>query len=244
MALTQRITDLEQLQTQRIGYMAVSLTNYDSDLEPAVAEGSVLEIAGALFEAAANEPIAGWGPIGNSTDVYIKINAATLCAEFTTTPPTWSTSKQGWYDALHRYLAKLHKDAGGLYTLKRIVHQRGYVELTDLLANSIITTPKVATGAITKEKMSFVFTGEEVAPVLGAGSSALVPAGRHWIGILTGDVTTTAPVVEMFRTAAWYATNLSFTAKNVYIQVISDGTNVRIRNADSVAHGFGGHLIG
>jgi len=121
MALTLRVTDIEQLQAQRIGYMAVSLTEYDSDLEPEIAEGSVLEIGGAVYEAAADEPITGWGGIGNSNDVYILIDAGTLGAVFTLVAPTWSTTKQGWYDGLDRYVAKLYKDAGGDYTLKRIM---------------------------------------------------------------------------------------------------------------------------
>jgi len=120
MALVQKTTDIQQLQTQRIGYMAVSLTEYDSDLEPAVAEGSVLEIAGALFEAAADEPITGWGAIGNNNDVYVKINAGTLGAEFTLVAPTWSTTKQGWYDGLDRYVGGLRKDAAGAYAFKQV----------------------------------------------------------------------------------------------------------------------------
>jgi len=121
MALTLRVTDIEQLQAQRIGYMAVSLTEYDTDAEPEIAEGSVLEIGGAVYEAAADEPITGWGGIGNSNDVYILIDAGTLGAVFTLVAPTWSTTKQGWYDGLDRYVAKLYKDAGGDYTLKRIM---------------------------------------------------------------------------------------------------------------------------
>lgn len=125
MSLTQVTTDINQLQKQRFGYMAVSLTNYDNDNEPQIAQGSKLEIGGALYEAEANESITGWGGIGASNTVYIKVVAATATVEFTTDAPTWSTSKQGYYGTggavLDRYIAGLYKDAGGDYTYKKML---------------------------------------------------------------------------------------------------------------------------
>ncbi len=109
------------------GLLALSLTEYGTDLECKIAAGSTLEIAGALFEFPALESITGWGGIGINNDVYVKLVVAgtSVTAEFTTTAPTWSDSKQGWYGtagaALHRYVAKLHKDGSGNYTKKHLL---------------------------------------------------------------------------------------------------------------------------
>jgi hypothetical protein len=111
-----------QIDKQRLGYLAISLTNYNADTEPQLAAASKVEIGGALFEFTAAESITGWAGIGNNNGAYIKLVVAgtAVTAAFTTTAPTWSTSKQGWYDGLDRYVAKLRKDGSGNYTEKRI----------------------------------------------------------------------------------------------------------------------------
>ncbi len=112
-----------QIERQRLGYQAISLTEYDTTLEPKICAGSKVEIAGALYEFAALESITGWGAIAVSSDVYIKLVVAVeaVTAEFTTTAPTWSTSKQGWYDGLDRYVFRLYKDAAGNYVQKSML---------------------------------------------------------------------------------------------------------------------------
>lgn len=122
MSLSQVTVYANQIAKQRLGYQAISLTNYDNDLEPQIAAGSKVEIGSALFEAAANESITGWGAIGNNSDAYIKliVSGATATAAFTTTAPTWSTSKQGWYVGNDRYIGGLYKDGSGNYTKKYI----------------------------------------------------------------------------------------------------------------------------
>ncbi|HUT86626.1 MAG TPA: hypothetical protein VMX15_00880 [Candidatus Heimdallarchaeota archaeon] len=212
MALTQRITDLEQLQTQRIGYMAVSLTNYDNDLEPEIAEGSVLEIGGAVYEAAADEPITGWGGIGNSNDVYILIDAGTLGAVFTLVAPTWSTTKQGWYDGLDRYVGKLYKDGAGAYTLKRVPYPRrvAAIRVAEELASDVVemakikdlavTTGKIADAAVTAAKIADgVVNKNKLGPWAAPGSSGALGVGEVWgtvEGILCGSVTAGSIVLD------------------------------------------------
>ena len=119
-----------QIDKQRLGYLGLSLTNYDADTEPQIAAGSKVEIASALFEFTAAESITGWGGIGASSRVYVKLVVAgtAVTAAFTTTAPTWSTSKQGWYGtggaALDRYVAMLWKDAAGNYSFKEVLGDR------------------------------------------------------------------------------------------------------------------------
>ena len=127
MALAQEIIALSQIEKQRRGYLQLSLTNFDNLLEPEIAAGSRAEVADSLFYAAGNEAILNWAGIAVSNDVYIKLVPAgatpdTCTAEFTTTAPTWSDTKQGFYgvgaSANHRYIGGLYKDAAGAYTEK------------------------------------------------------------------------------------------------------------------------------
>jgi hypothetical protein len=74
------------------------LTNWLTGNKPAIADGSVIEIDGAIFEAQADEVIPN--PSGLTTGrIFIKItpngNAAT--AKFVNDTPVWDNGKQGWY---------------------------------------------------------------------------------------------------------------------------------------------------
>lgn len=130
MAGSQVTIAASQLETQRLGYQAISLTNFDNDSEPQIAAGSPVEVAGALFEFPANESISGWGSIGTENNVYIKlvVSGTSVTAEFTTTAPTWSESKQGYYVSLARYIGGLYKDASGNYPRKYLYQGRKVIQ--------------------------------------------------------------------------------------------------------------------
>ncbi len=117
MAGAQVIIMANQVEDQRLGFQAISLTHYDDNLEPQIAAGSVVEIGGALFEFSALESITGWSGISNNSDVYIKltVSGVSVTASFTTTAPTWDTAKQGWYSGTERYIGGLRKDGSGNY---------------------------------------------------------------------------------------------------------------------------------
>lgn len=115
------------IEGQRLGYQAISLTEFASDtLECQIAAGSKVEIEGALFSFNSNENITGWSGIAVSNNVYIKltVSGASATASFTTTAPTWSTSKQGWYDGSDRYIGGLYKDASGNYARKWLYEEK------------------------------------------------------------------------------------------------------------------------
>jgi len=84
------------LDAQRIGYHALTLTEYDTTTKPAIAAGSKVEINGALFKFDSEDAISGSPSDG---DVYILLTPSgdSVTASFTNTAPTWSDSKQGWY---------------------------------------------------------------------------------------------------------------------------------------------------
>jgi hypothetical protein len=108
--------------TQRIGFHSVSLTEYDTTTKPEIAAGSKIEVNGGLYKFDSNEAITGTPADGT---VYVKVIAAdsSITAEFTATAPTWSDSKQGWYGTAgasnHRYLNFAMTKSGSNYSDKR-----------------------------------------------------------------------------------------------------------------------------
>ena len=117
--IVQRDTQLER---QRAGFIALSLTNFTNDDEPTISAGSVVEISGSLYSVTSNQSITGWGAIANG-QVWVKLapdGTNPFTAEYTSTAPTWFDSKQGWYDdtGTDRYVAGLTKTGVSGYAAK------------------------------------------------------------------------------------------------------------------------------
>jgi hypothetical protein len=111
-----------QVEAQRFGYQAISLTHMTDGVAPEVAQGSMIEIGGALFEATGNDAIAGLAGIANSSAVYLKyaVTGTSAAASATIVAPTWDTNRQGWYDGDDRYFGGLYKDGSGNYIAKSV----------------------------------------------------------------------------------------------------------------------------
>ena len=123
--IVQRDTQLER---QRAGFIALSLTNFTNDDEPTIAAGSVVEISGSLYSVTSNQSITGWAGIGNGP-VWVKLvpdGTNPFTAEYTSTAPTWFDSKQGWYDGTgtDRYVAGLTKTGASGYAGKFLMIPR------------------------------------------------------------------------------------------------------------------------
>jgi hypothetical protein len=205
MAGSQVTIPINAIEKQRVGYQAVSLSNFDNDSEPQVCAGSKIEIAGALFEFTGNESITGWGAIGINNDVYIKLVVAdtAVTAEFTTVAPTWSTTKQGWYHDLDRYIARLYKDGSGLYTRKRL-----------------LLFPQRE--RLTFHRITKSFTGGS--QVIPASGTWIIPEGLVQIVKAVDDG---VPRLELYISGAWRTTQ----AFQMVATVRSDGINMRLREA-------------
>ena len=108
---------LTTIEKQRKGFIALSLTNYDNNSEPAIEAGSYVEISGALYGFSSEEAINGTPSSGNTN--YMYIDTTDLKPYWTTTAPTWSADKNGWYDASEtdRYIGGCYYD-GTNYTGK------------------------------------------------------------------------------------------------------------------------------
>ncbi len=115
---------------QRVNRLALSLTNYDNTALPAIAAGSLAEVAGTWFKFTAEEAITGWAGVAVGL-AYIKLVPAgtdpdEVTAEFTDTAPAWSDAKQGWYGtggaSNHRYIGGLRKVDAATYSKKYLFH--------------------------------------------------------------------------------------------------------------------------
>jgi hypothetical protein len=85
------------------GFQALSLTEYTTSAAAAIAAGSIVEIAGAFFQFAADETPTGWTSIATGSTAYIALTASGTAgsqiveASYTATAPTWRDDHQGWY---------------------------------------------------------------------------------------------------------------------------------------------------
>ncbi len=192
---------------QRVTYQGLSLTNYDNTSLPAIAAGSLAEVAGALFKFASEEAITGWGAISNDTAAYIKLVPAgtdpdTVTAEFTDTAPTWSDAKQGWYGtggaANHRYVATLHRVDAATYSNKNLYEGRYGEKVID-------------------EKIIFSLTGS-LKSMAGA-EDWVVPRGIYTYVVKSSSTTS----LDVYVSGAWQRSNTSVRGG----MVMSDGVNVR-----------------
>jgi len=141
---------LTTIEKQRKGFIALSLTNYDNNSEPAIAAGGYIEISGALYGFTSEEAINGTPSSGNTN--YIYIDTTDLKPYWTTTAPTWSTDKNGWYDSTEtdRYIGGCYYD-GANYTGKW-VYTTGQLIRKDNIEDDAVSAEKISgltgTGAV------------------------------------------------------------------------------------------------
>ena len=109
-----------------LGFQAVSLTALATSAQSLIAAGSKVEIASAFFTFGSNEtPQAStWSAISTAATAYITLTPSgaagsqTCLAQYSSTAPTWSTSKQGWYASaasVTRYIGGVTKGSATSY---------------------------------------------------------------------------------------------------------------------------------
>ena len=181
------VTRLEEGQK---GYNGVTLTNFANDTtEPGIAQGSVIEIAGALYEFTGPEPetVASWGGVGNGTQAYIEITAggSTATAAWTTTPPSWDTDKQGFYrSSLVRTVGGSFKDGSGNATKKFLYSDPNLISLRKY-GNGSVEIPgalEVVTGGVTVGAGGLTVTADGL--TVTAGGLAVGAGGAEISGAL------------------------------------------------------------
>jgi hypothetical protein len=116
-----------QIDKERLGYQAISLTHYSDTAEPSIAAGSKVEVGGALYEFTIDEAGTGWAGVAISTQAYMSLVplGASISWVYTSVAPTWDTAKQGWYTGANRIFAKVYKDTAGTGYLGKLLLSSG-----------------------------------------------------------------------------------------------------------------------
>lgn len=100
-----------------VGFNAISLTNWDGGtLAPALAAGSMIEIAGSIANFPAQESI-----LGAATGVnylIFNVSGSTVTPAWSLTAPTWNAARNGWYAGSIRYSGHACYFSGGAYSEK------------------------------------------------------------------------------------------------------------------------------
>lgn len=244
-----------QLEKQRIGFIGLSIDEWDTGNEPEVQSGSKIEISGSLYEFTAAEdvdPDGNWAGIGNSTIVYGYCDANNLKLVLTTTAPTWIDTKNGYYDATetYRYYMRLYKDAAGDYTQKAIYLNR-YMLLTyqgiqlseGANADALIRFATDASILWDEGNDEFVIdknlNPSDLSvnllnfPSFAAGSEAML-AFATWTpdaGLYMMVFTTNFLELQIFVNGSWRTANDAGPGL-----IWCDGANVRVNNSDGAGH--------
>jgi hypothetical protein len=98
----------------RRGYLAASYTNFSGSAESALAAGSLVEVAGAVYSFTATAiDYTGAGSTNSDLYIYVKPDAAVSTASVVAwgSAPVWVDSKQGFYASA----ASTTRAVGGMY---------------------------------------------------------------------------------------------------------------------------------
>jgi len=121
-----------------LGYIQCSLTEWDTGTVPQLAAGSKVELNGSYYYAGSNQSISGTPSSDYINYIYLDATAYTL--SWSTTPPTWSDAKQGWYNGNDRCLGGCGYDGTNYYhkwiyddreKIKRFVIEIGVWNMVD-----------------------------------------------------------------------------------------------------------------
>lgn len=121
------------VQKIQAGFMRVSLTNFGNNSEPQVEAGSLLDVNGTVCVFSATESITGWSGISAGSEVYIYVveSTGTVTVEFSTTAPTYSAAKRGYYNGNNRCIGGLYKVSATKYAHKWMYPGNGEARIKD-----------------------------------------------------------------------------------------------------------------
>ena len=147
MAMAQIATSVSVISSGLKGYQAVSLTNFATSAQSVIASGSALEIANAFFLASSDTtPQAStWTAISTAATAYIKClpsgtaGSQVITAQYSSTAPTWSDSKQGWYASA----ASVTRYIGGVTKTSATQYNAAFILESDIQRNAPANTKRI-----------------------------------------------------------------------------------------------------
>ena len=177
---TADITSLmETIDATRTGYIALSLTEYDSTARPEIAGGSLVEVCGALFRFSTTESISTTGVTSTAAQMYyIKLvpTSSQCSAQFSTTASAWREDLQGYYHSTISnnrvigatyftgadYLSKAIYESQGV---QRFFVTSGYTTFTTSTTTAAESTITVNFDGITTSIQSVIFSGAYISDI-------------------------------------------------------------------------------
>lgn len=188
------------------GFMALSLTEYNTSAAAAIAAGSKVEIAGAFFQFPADETPTGWAAIVTATTAYIALTASgtagsqVVNAGYVSTAPTWRDDLQGWYASAAssvRIVASVYKAEATRYYPKFILSKMQDSKQKQIEVERINGTPSVET--------SMTIAGYPVSTVINTATSSTViyPIGTI-VSFASSTTTNIGNIITIMGSAGSY----------------------------------------
>jgi hypothetical protein len=205
------------LDDQRIGYHQLTLTEMYSTTIPQIAAGGRVEVGGALYKATADVDISGSVSSGTNY-IYLVPGTGVVTPTWTTTAPTWSDVKQGWYgtgaSASYRYLKfTIEYDNPDYYKYRDFFteYKNTYVEAfkssstsstSGVTLNPIIYDTEVADVKSEYDNSSGIFEAKESGIYLVSANM-----GYYWYTGTINNFTATMNVYKNLTTTIWAASH-------------------------------------
>ena len=237
-----------------------TLTNWDATTtKPAIAQGSIIEVGGSLYQADADTALTDEAGLIDGT-VHIKLVPAGGGASVVPTLtndviPAWDGNKAGWYDTDDKFLPYEMTKASAVYTLKSeysdqgketIVYVDGKTLKTDTIIEKTVGAGVTVDGTLIKDGYISPTKGVSVAfeytAITAKTSNEWFLAFSPYINIgqkfkctggvnLVGTIKTIASSIERFSSTVIYILVLDVGSGNVTtITIASGGTNMLIGN--------------
>lgn len=190
------------------GFMALSLTEYNTSAAAAIAAGSKVEIAGAFFQFPADETPTGWTAISTGTTAYIALTASgtagsqVVNAGYVSTAPTWRDDLQGWYASAAssvRVIGSVYKAEATSYYPKYILAKQQQTKFIDKM--DIASSLSVAGYPI----CSYITTATSGTSILPLGS--IVPMVTSGISITIGS--SVSPITTTGANLYWHSSYIA-----------------------------------
>lgn len=110
------------VQKIQAGFMELSLTEWDTNTQPKIAAGSMVDINGTMCVFSSDETITG--TTSNSTwyDIKLTVSGSSVTASFVARATgVWSDTKRGLYSGNDRIVGCVYKDINGNFVDKNIL---------------------------------------------------------------------------------------------------------------------------
>lgn len=195
------------------GFQAISLTEFDTSAQTAIAAGSKLEVAGAFFQFAGDETpsASSWSVISTGATAYIQCapsgtaGSQILTATYTDVEPTWRDDLQGWYasaGSTTRVVASVYKNSSTSYLNKYVLAKDQEYKFSALKASSLSIISASVSSALSANSCSVASTistnAEYISSTLSVSGLSIIEGGIKATNTLVGSSITIGSALNVF----------------------------------------------